>query len=94
MAKENVSTEDIIKNIMTTNPELATTPQKKEEEPVSTTRKKIDNPQSTTVVLDGDTYGKLQRYVLERKLAGERGFSVSKLGRMLLEEYVKVNNLQ
>lgn len=59
-------------------------------------RKKVkkevnEKPQCISIVIPKETYEKLQEITLHEKLNGNRTFSISNLGRNLIENWVKEN---
>ena len=51
----------------------------------------MKNPQTLSIVLSGETFTKLFGYVNDKKLQGERGYSMSKICRAIIEDWVDKN---
>ena len=99
MSKQNLTPEQIIENILRPENKKKATAEERRQTEALCSRKKgqkekktLSKPQSVTIILDGDTYAKLQQHALELKIKnGDRSFSISKLGRELLEQWVEDN---
>lgn len=51
----------------------------------------MQNPQTLSIVLSGETFTKLFNHVNQKKLQGERGYSMSKVCRAIIEDWVDKN---
>lgn len=51
----------------------------------------MQNPQTLSIVISGETFTKLFNHVNEKKLHGERGYSMSKVCRAIIEDWVDKN---
>ena len=103
MSKQNLTSEQIIENILRPNNKNTNTSKqskiaqetKEEIQRASDLQRrkpvKLSKPQSVTIILDGETFAKLQGHIMERKMQGDRSFSISKLGRQLIEDWVEEN---
>lgn len=95
MTTIKTTTENLVSNILGGN---QMTEEKKTATKTSNTNKKVskrkeqmENPQNISILLPYDVFMKLQHYMLEEKMNGNRSFSISSLGRELIEDWVKKN---
>lgn len=96
MAKVNMTPEDIVGNIVGNKTEKVEASPKKEVKKETKTQTKskpnaMKEPVTLSIVLDSETYQKLQYYVATEKAEGNRSASVSGLIRSLTETYVNEN---
>ena len=105
MSKQNLTSEQIIENILRPQKNkksikgsniVQETQDEIKQAANQQNRKKrqkdtIYKPQNVTIVLGGNTYAKLQKHIVDRRVQGDRSFSISKLARELIEEWVEEN---
>lgn len=71
----------------TFNNAVATMPTKKNSGRIS----EMEKPVTVSVVIDGEDYQKLQKYVNKEKENGNRGAAISKITRALLKDWIDKN---